>query len=139
MAETKNLCAQIPIELHNQVTEAKEQAGQTTSEYMTTLLTEYFKMKKDGGNATMPSSKTMAFQIPEELFRRIKVHLERETIRTGKKLTQREFVLGLIETALEEAERNLAETAPSGPCEAQDTQESTLPQEEVPEAVSTSV
>ena len=31
MPETKNLCAQIPIELHNQVTEAKEQAGQTTT------------------------------------------------------------------------------------------------------------
>ena len=38
MPETKNLCAQIPIELHNQVTEAKEQAGQTTSEYMTALI-----------------------------------------------------------------------------------------------------
>ena len=87
----------------------------------------------------MTNSKTMAFQIPEELFRRIKAHLERETARTGKKLTQREFILGLIETALEEAERTLAETAPSGPCETQDIQESTLPQEEAPEAVSTSV
>lgn len=57
--ETKNLCAQIPIELHNQVTEAKEQAGQTTSEYMTALLEEYFKMKKDGGTATMTNSKTI--------------------------------------------------------------------------------
>ena len=119
MPETKNLCAQIPIELHNQVTEAKEQAGQTTSEYMTALLTEYFKMKKNGGNMTMANSKTMAFQISEELFRRIKAHLERETIRTGKKLTQREFVLVLIETALEEAERTLAETAPSGPSDCQ--------------------
>ena len=119
MPETKNLCALIPIELHNQVTEAKEQAGQTTSEYMTALLTEYFKMKKNGGNMTMANSKTMAFQISEELFRRIKAHLERETIRTGKKLTQREFVLVLIETALEEAERTLAETAPSGPSDCQ--------------------
>ena len=47
----------------------------------------------------------MAFQISEELFQRIKAHLDRETARTGHKLTQREFVLGLIEQALNEAER----------------------------------
>ena len=51
------------------------------------------------------NSRTMAFQIPEDLFQRIKAHLERETQRTGRKLTQREFVLGLIEEALEAAER----------------------------------
>ena len=54
---------------------------------------------------TNSSTRTMAFQIPEELFQRIKAHLERETTRTGHKLTQREFVLGLIEQALNEAER----------------------------------
>ena len=57
----------------------------------------------------------MAFQISEELFQRIKAHLERETQRTGRKLTQREFVLGLIEEALNEAERQ----AGVSPCEAQ--------------------
>lgn len=43
------------------------------------------------------NTQTMAFQIPEDLFQRIKTHLERETRRTGHKLTQREFVLGLVE------------------------------------------
>ena len=52
----------------------------------------------------------MAFQIPEELFQRIKRHLERETLRTGKKLTQRDFVLNLITQALDEADaENAAE------------------------------
>ena len=50
----------------------------------------------------------IAFQIPEELFQRIKTHLARETARTGVKLTQRDFVLGLIERALAEAEASLA-------------------------------
>ena len=54
----------------------------------------------------------MAFQIPEELFQRIKAHLERETQRTGQKLTQREFVLGLIEETLETAERQAMEDIP---------------------------
>ena len=55
------------------------------------------------------NTRTMAFQIPEELFQRIKAHLERESQRTGRKYTQREFVLGLIEEALNEAERRAAE------------------------------
>jgi len=107
MATTKNLCAQVPLDLHARVCEAREQAGQTTSQYITDLLTEYFKMKENGGNATMTNNntRTMAFQIDETLFQRIKAHLERETARTGRKLTQREFVLGLIEKALDEAER----------------------------------
>ena len=46
----------------------------------------------------------MAFQIPEELFQRIKRHLEHESARLGRKVTQREFVLGLIESALAQAE-----------------------------------
>ena len=49
-------------------------------------------------------SRTMVFQIPEELFQRVKRHLERETLCTGRKLTQREFVLNLITKALDEAE-----------------------------------
>ena len=53
----------------------------------------------------MAATKNLCAQIPEDLFQRIKAHLERETARTGKKLTQREFVLGLIEEALEAAER----------------------------------
>lgn len=52
----------------------------------------------------MNNTRTLAFQIPEELFQRIKAHLARETERTGRKLNQREFVLGLIEDALYRAE-----------------------------------
>ena len=107
MAETKNLCAQIPIDLHDRVSQAKDLAGQTTSQYITNLLTKYFEMKENGGTVAMTTNgtRTMAFQISEELFLRIKAHLERESARTGHKLTQREFVLGLIEQALDEAER----------------------------------
>ncbi len=116
MAAKKNLCAQIDIDLHRKITEAKEQAGLTTAEYITNLLIEYYEMKENGGKQIMATNgtRTMAFQIPEDLFQRIKAHLERETARTGKKLTQREFVQGLIEEALNEAERQ----AGVSPCEA---------------------
>ena len=107
MPATRNLCAQLPLNLHQRVCEAREESGLTTAQYITNLLIEYYEMKENGGKATMAnnSTRTMAFQIGEDLFQRIKAHLERETARTGKKLTQREFVLGLIEEALEAAER----------------------------------
>ena len=121
MPATKNLCAQIDLELHRKISEAREQTGQTTSQYITALITEYFKLKENGGNEIMTNGKTrtMAFQIPETLFQRIKAHLERETARTGRKLTQREFVLGLIEQALAEADAgSKADAAPASPAEA---------------------
>ena len=110
MADKKNLCAQIDIALHNRVTEEKDRLEMTTSQYIASLLTEYYKMKDENGGINMTGSRTMAFQIPEELFQRIKRHLERETLRTGKKLTQRDFVLNLISQALDEADaENTAE------------------------------
>ena len=75
---------------------------------------------------TNTTTRTMAFQIQEPLFQRIKAHLDRETARTGHKLTQREFVLGLIEQALSEAERQ----AGVGPCEARSDGYGTQPQED---------
>lgn len=106
MADTKNLCAQIPLTLHDRVCTEKDQAGLTTAQYITNLLTEYYQMKENGGNMNMANngSRTMAFQIPEELFQRIKEHLDRGSLRLGRKYTQREFVLGLIEEALTAAE-----------------------------------
>ena len=136
MAQTKNLCAQIPIALHSQVCEAREQSGLTTAEYITNLLIEYFEMKGNGGKTIMANNtRTMAFQIPEDLFQRIKAHLERETQRTGRKLTQREFVLGLIEEALNEAERLAAGEAgqDNAPRNSDAPGEDAAPEEEAPE------
>lgn len=114
MADTKNLCAQIPLTLHDRVCTEKDQAGLTTAQYITNLLTEYYQMKENGGNMNMANngSRTMAFQIPEELFQRIKEHLDRESLRLGRKYTQREFVLGLIEEALTARREHLP--APGG-------------------------
>ena len=136
MAQTKNLCAQIPTALHAQVCAAREQSGLTTAQYITELLTEYFKMKENGGKTTMANnSRTMAFQIPEDLFQRIKAHLERETQRTGRKLTQREFVLNAIIGVLNMSEPMDVDEASVSPCEAQPEGGDTQPQEDGEPAV----
>ena len=113
MVEKKSLCALVPVELHQRVTQGKAASGQTLNDYMTNLLTEYYEMKDKGGCNMASGGKTMAFLISVELFQRIKAHLKRESARTGEKLTQREFVIGLIEAALDEAERNATAQTPA--------------------------
>ena len=108
MEQTANLCAQVPVSLLARIREEQEKAGLPRGEYITQILTSYYDDQNRKGEKTMEFTKTMAFQIPEDLFNRIKDHLDRETKRTGKRLTQKDFVIGLIEQALEEAERQYA-------------------------------
>ena len=101
MEATRNLCAQVPVSLHTKVREEQEKSGLTLSAYITEVLTNYYEK---GVEKVVENTRTMAFQMPESLFQRLKVHLTRESERTGKTLSQKEFVLDLIERALDEAE-----------------------------------
>lgn len=101
MEQTANLCAQIPVSLLAKIREEQEKSGLPRGEYITQLLLNYYGK----GEKSMDFTKTLAFQIPEPLFNRIKDHLEREKKRTGKRLSQKDFVIGLIERELDEAER----------------------------------
>lgn len=96
MSKTRNLCAQIPEELHAQAREEQEELGVTLNEYVKEILEEHFKKK--GGKSMSGNSRTLAFQVSEELFERLKAYL------TANKLKQKEFVVGLIEKALEQWE-----------------------------------
>ena len=111
MADRKNLCAMIPAELHERVCQEREKLGMTNSDYVLKVLTEYYDMMENGGTKMAANEKmrTLAFPVSEELFQRVKRYLERETARTGQKLTQKDFVIGLIEAKLEEADREDAE------------------------------
>lgn len=97
MAEKKNLCAPISIELHARVREEQEQLGQTLGEYVEQVLREHF----EGGSRKMADKgRTMAFQVSEEFFQRIKVYLA-----AHPGLSQKEFIIGLVEDALTEWEQ----------------------------------
>ncbi len=101
MEQTANLCAQIPVSLLAKIREEQEKSGLSRGDYITKLLLNYYEK----GEKSMDFTKTLAFQIPEELFNRVKDHLEREKKRTGKRLSQKDFVIGLIERELDAAER----------------------------------
>ena len=97
MEATRNLCAQIPISLHDRVREERESLGQSLSEYVTQILREHF----EGGKTMANGTRTLALQIPKELDMRIKKYLASEKERTGKRVSQREFIVRLIEQALD--------------------------------------
>ena len=102
---TKNLCAQIPQSLHARVRQEQEAIGLTLGQYMAELITKYYEMKENGGTINMETTvKTLALQIPEDLMQRLKAHLAAESKRTGKKISQKEFVLNLIRQALDAAD-----------------------------------
>ena len=113
MENRRNLCAMVPLTIFNRVGQERDKAGLTNSAYITQVLEEYFSIKDNGGKDMAQNNgktRTLAFQISEEFFQRIKTYLEKESKRLGRKVTQRDFVLGLIEQALDEAEREAART-----------------------------
>ena len=96
MADKKNLCAQIDTALHARVRQEQEQSGKTLSEYVEQLIQNYYDMKE---NKKMTGDmRTMAIQLPEELFERLKAYLKKNNLK------QKQFIIGLIEDALEEDE-----------------------------------
>lgn len=97
----KGITVKVDAELHAQVRQYLEDHDMTMAEFVTVALTNElhpkYNMKEE---KNMGNMRTLAFQVPEDLFQRIKDYLQRNN------MTQKEFVIGLIETELE---RDLAE------------------------------
>ena len=98
--ETKGITCRIPLALHQKITEEMRAQGITVGQFIEQIIHEHYEK----GELTMAKTRTMAFQISEELFQRIKEYLTRFEQVYGRRLTQKEFVLSLIENALEEAD-----------------------------------
>ena len=94
--EKKGITVKIDADLHSQVKQYIEENGITMAEFVSKALDDELhpkttiKEKKYMGNM-----RTMAFQVPEDLFNQIKDYLERHN------MTQKQFVLGLIQDELD--------------------------------------
>ena len=97
MEKFKNLCGQIPEELHNKVRTEQESLGLTLGKYLEQVLTAHFAAPAP---AVRGGDRTLAFQVPEVLFQQVKQYLE-----AHKPLSQKAFVVGLLENALTKWER----------------------------------
>ena len=100
--ETKGVTCKIPLELHNRISEEIRASGSTMSKFIEMVINAFYE-KKEKGDQVMGKTRTMAFQISEELFQKIKEYLAEYERVYHRRLTQKEFVIGLVEQALEEA------------------------------------
>lgn len=97
------LTVNIPEEMHQKVRdEVALDENLTTSMVIMKAIEAYYSRKEE--RIMNESTKTLALQISEELFSRIQDYLAAERQRTGQKLTQKAFIIGLIEQALDEWE-----------------------------------
>lgn len=93
---TKGITVKIDAGLHVEVRQYLETHGMTMAEFVAQALDNELHPKnqmKEGKN--MENMRTIAFQVPEDLFQKIKDYLQRNN------MTQKQFLLGLIENELE--------------------------------------
>ena len=102
--ETKGLTCKIPLDLHNRISEEIKQNESTMRKFIEQIILEHYAK----GVTTMGKTRTMAFQVSEELFQQIKEYLARYEQTYHRKLSQKEFVISLIEQALAEADEEFA-------------------------------
>ena len=130
MEERKNLCAMLPVALHARVRQEQEKAGMTLGEYVEAMITEYYDWKD--GKIMTGEMRTLAAQIPAELFDRLDRYLKERGIK------KKDFLVDIITRTLEaaEADETLDPTEPVTETPLDDTEEA-APQdepEEQPEA-----
>ena len=94
------LTVTIPDDLHQQIRDELERQGITTSQFIEQAITTFFEKPKGVSNM---ATRTLAFQVSEELLQRIKTFLARYEQIYHRKLSQKEFLVHLIERELDEA------------------------------------
>ena len=94
--EKKGITVKIDADLHAQVKQYIEENGMTMTEFVSKALDDELHPKTTiKEEKYMGNMRTMAFQIPSELFDQIKDYLDRHH------MTQKQFVLGLIQDELD--------------------------------------
>lgn len=105
------LTVTLPDDLHAQIRQELEEQGITTGQFIEMVVTKYFTKDKKGENNM--ATRTIAFQVSEELYQRIKDYLKHYEETYGRKLSQKDFMVQLIEAELdavdEEAEAAAAQ------------------------------
>lgn len=97
MAEMKNICGKIPVELHEKVRAEIEERETSTQIFIRQVIEEHFNRLEGKGEESM-EKRTLAVQVTEELFQRVKWVVAKEGIK------QKDFIIRIIEKAVEEVE-----------------------------------
>lgn len=133
MAEMKNICGKIPVELHEKVRAEIEEKETSTQIFIRQVIEEHFNRLEGKGEESM-EKRTLAVQVTEELFQRVKWVVAKEGIK------QKDFIIRIIEKAVEEVEAKWQELErPEETAEADRMEESTeeTDEEEITEEMET--
>ena len=98
--EQKTVSGKIPAELHARFRSEMEARGWTMSFALEQVINEHFENEK-GRNDTMENTRTLAFAVSEEFFQLVKEYLAWYEEVYHRRLTQKQFIIGLIEDELE--------------------------------------
>ena len=128
----KNICGKIPVELHEKLKLEVEELGISIPKYLEMVIEEH--MTRKGEKTNMADLRTVAVQVTEDLFSRLKAVLAKNGMK------QKDFLIGLIEEALEKEEarwkaesEEAEETEETEPAESEPDEESAEPEAEEPE------
>ena len=129
MAEMKNICGKIPVELHEKVRAEIEEKETSTQIFIRQVIEEHFNRLENKGEEGM-EKRTLAVQVTEELFQRVKWAVTKEGVK------QKDFIIRIIEKAVEEVEAKWKELDQPEEIEETDNLEETeeTSEEEVVEA-----
>ena len=98
MAEMKNICGKIPVELHEKVRAEIEERETSTQIFIRQVIEEHFNRLENKGEESM-EKRTLAVQVTEgNYFQRVKWAVTKEGIK------QKDFIIRIIEKAVEEVE-----------------------------------
>ena len=97
MAEMKNICGKIPVELHEKVRAEIEEKETSTQIFIQQVIEEHFNRLEGKGEESM-EKRTLAVQVTEDLFQRVKWAVAKEGIK------QKDFLIRIIEKVVEEVE-----------------------------------
>ena len=93
--EKKGITVKIDADLHAEIKQFIEQNGMTMADFVSQALYNELHPKIQPQEVkNMGPMRTMAFQMPEDMFQRLKDYLHEHN------MTQKEFVLGLVEAEL---------------------------------------
>lgn len=127
--EMKNICGKIPMDLHEKVREEIERTESSTQKFIQKVIEEHFNGKGEMNMGT----RTLAVQVSEELFSRLKAVVAK------KGCKQKDFLIAIIEQAIEAAETEWAQAQDSAESDAEtetETEEESAPSEETADSES---
>ena len=122
MAEMKNICGKIPVELHEKVRAEIEEKDTSTQIFIQQVIEEHFRRMENKGEDSM-EKRTLAVQVTEELFQRVKWAVAKEGVK------QKDFIIRIIEKAVEEVETKWKELEQEQPEELEKTCETEAAEE----------